>query len=137
MRDRRELFSQKVRAESRTYFLDVKETRNGSKYLVISESRERGGNQERNRVWVFEEHLESFYAALTQVVDFLDLNPKTSTVQSDEGQGQYSRSHKEWTPEEDEALSLKYDEGLTIAALATLLKREPSIIRARLLEVNS
>jgi DNA-directed RNA polymerase specialized sigma24 family protein len=137
VRDRRELFSQKVRAESRTYFLDVKETRNGSKYLVISESRERGGNQERNRVWVFEEHLESFYAALTQVVDFLDLNPKTSTAESDEGQGQYSRSHKQWTPEEDEALSLKYDEGLTIAELATLLKREASIIRTRLLEVNS
>ncbi len=137
MRDKRELFSQKVRAESRTYFLDVKETRNGSKYLVISESRERGGNQERNRVWVFEEHLEPFYAALGQVVEFLGLNPEASTNEGDEGQGEYSRSHKQWTREEDKALSLKYDEGLTIAALATLLKREPSIIRTRLRELNS
>ncbi|MDY6935195.1 MAG: DUF3276 family protein [Spirochaetota bacterium] len=71
-RDRRELFSEKITAGSRTYFFDVKKSANGSKYLLISESRkDEEGSFERNRVMVFEEHLIKFHNALEKVVQFV------------------------------------------------------------------
>ncbi len=40
--ERKELFSEKLPAGSRTYFFDVKKSADGIKYLVISESRQVG-----------------------------------------------------------------------------------------------
>jgi hypothetical protein len=39
-----ELFSAKVAAGSRTYFVDVQRAQNGAKYLKIRETRGNGGN---------------------------------------------------------------------------------------------
>ena len=69
--EKKELFSEKIRAGSRTYFFDVKESANGSKYLVISESRKVGESREHNRVMVFEEDIQSFNEGLKKAVDFM------------------------------------------------------------------
>jgi hypothetical protein len=66
-----ELFSAKVKAGTRTYFIDVQRAANGTKYLKISESR-RGKDDERHehhRVVVFEEHMVEFLHALTDGLD--------------------------------------------------------------------
>lgn len=58
---RKELFSEKVLAGSRTYFFDVKESTDGTKYLVISESRQVDKESHKhNRVMVFQERISSF-----------------------------------------------------------------------------
>lgn len=69
--EKKELFSEKVRAGSRTYFFDVKEATSGSKYLVISESRKVGESREHNRVMVFEEDIQSFSDGLKNAVSFI------------------------------------------------------------------
>ncbi|HKQ03836.1 MAG TPA: DUF3276 family protein [Blastocatellia bacterium] len=67
----REIFSEKVVANRRTYYFDVKETREGAKYLVIGELTQVGSELERHRVMVFEESLESFMDGLDKAVEFI------------------------------------------------------------------
>jgi uncharacterized protein YlaN (UPF0358 family) len=66
-----EIFSEKVVTSRRTYYFDVKETKDGSKYLVIGELTQVGNEMERHRVMVFEESLESFMDGLDKAVDFI------------------------------------------------------------------
>ena len=62
--------SRTVKAGKRTYFLDVKEAKNGQKYLAITESRFAGeGNErERSRIVVFADAMDEFVDALHEVV---------------------------------------------------------------------
>jgi hypothetical protein len=66
-----EIFSEKVVTSRRTYFFDVKETKDGSKYLVIGELTQVGSELERHRVMVFEESLDSFMEGLDKAVEFI------------------------------------------------------------------
>jgi hypothetical protein len=61
------LFSTIVKAGRTTYFLDVKEAKNGSKYLAISENRVDAENKkERTTVRVFSETIDSFRQAVNE-----------------------------------------------------------------------
>jgi hypothetical protein len=66
-----EIFSEKVFGGRRTYFFDVKETKDSSKYLVIGELTQVGDDLERHRVMVFEENLESFRAGMEKAIEFI------------------------------------------------------------------
>lgn len=108
-----ELFSERVPAGSRTYFFDVKESQDGDKYLVISDSRNTDSGYEYYRVMVFEEFFEDFQAGYAKAMAFLDLpeassNSKTYSV--DKIRKQYPRAYKKWSPGEDEALEMKFDQ---------------------------
>ena len=76
---RKELFSEKVQAGSRTYFFDVKESREHVKYLVISESRQTDTGYTHDRVMVFEENLESFSAGLDKALTFLGISRENNS----------------------------------------------------------
>ena len=65
-----EIFSEKVVTSRRTYYFDVKETKDGTKYLVIGELTQVGSELERHRVMVFEESLEMFMDGLDKAVEF-------------------------------------------------------------------
>ena len=71
-----EIFSEKVVTSRRTYYFDVKETKEGSKYLVIGELTQVGSELERHRVMVFEENIDFFMEGLDKAVDFI-LNGET------------------------------------------------------------
>ncbi|MBM4161833.1 MAG: DUF3276 family protein [Ignavibacteria bacterium] len=59
------LFSTMVRAGRTTYFVDVREAKNGSKYLSISENRLTGDQKkERTTVRVFGDSIEEFKQAV-------------------------------------------------------------------------
>jgi hypothetical protein len=62
--------SKTVKASGRTYFFDVKRTKEGQPYLVITESRFQGEGKEHERVrlMVFPEHAQEFAQS---VVDML------------------------------------------------------------------
>lgn len=68
---KKELFLERVRAGSRTYFFDVKEAATGAKYLVINESKKVGESHEHNRIMIFEEDILSFGEGLKKAVDFM------------------------------------------------------------------
>lgn len=58
------LYSTMVRAGRTTYFVDLKEAKNGNKYLSISENRINGDEKQRVTVRVFGESIESFRQAI-------------------------------------------------------------------------
>jgi len=70
--DRREIFSSRVRAGSRTYYFDIKKNSKDDNYLVISESKRVGDDNEkqRHRIMVFEEDIEKFSNSFFQVVSY-------------------------------------------------------------------
>lgn len=63
------LFSTMVRSGKTTYFVDVKEAKNGNKYLAICESRiEADDKKLRNTVRIFGESIEPFRQAIEEAV---------------------------------------------------------------------
>jgi hypothetical protein len=73
---RQEIFSQTVRAGKRTYFFDVKATRNNDYYLTITESKKRfnkDGKQffEKHKVFLYKEDFEKFSDGLSEVISYI------------------------------------------------------------------
>ena len=63
------VFSSMVRAGRTTYFVDVKEAKNGKKYLSISENRiDADEKKQRTTVRVFSESVEQFRQAVDEAV---------------------------------------------------------------------
>ena len=61
--------SKTVKAGAITYFLDIKHTKDDQPYLVITESRYKGEdkNRERKQMLVFKEHAQEFSQAVSEM----------------------------------------------------------------------
>jgi hypothetical protein len=75
-RERDEIFSKSVRAGKRTYFFDVKSTRNEDYYLTITESKKRVSPDgkvyyEKHKIFLYKEDFEKFAEGLSEVVQFI------------------------------------------------------------------
>ena len=70
----REENSRTIKAGAKTYFLDIKETKEGKPYLMITESRFKGEGEERERstIVVFQDNAQAFSEALTEMVEKLE-----------------------------------------------------------------
>ena len=72
------VFSLTVRAGKRTYFFDVKQTRNDEKYLTITESKRRFSNDqgrffyEKHKLFLYKEDFEKFVKSLNDSLHFID-----------------------------------------------------------------
>ena len=79
---REDLFSQAVRAGKRTYFFDVKETRNGQQYLTITESKKRFNSEdgkffyEKHKIFLYNEDFEKFSNGLQTAISFIETGEK-------------------------------------------------------------
>lgn len=69
---RDEVFSRRVRAGKRTYFIDVRSTRSGEDfYLTITESKRSGESErEKFKIFLYKEDFEKFQDALTEALEF-------------------------------------------------------------------
>ena len=129
-----ELFAEKVGAGSRTYLFDVRESKDGSKYIVISESRHGERVHPRGRVIVFQEHLEAFNQAYKKAIAFLGVKGKVYSVA--EIRRVHPKAYQKWTPDEDQALRQKSTQGSSLAELAEVFQRQKSAIRSRLTKLG-
>lgn len=73
---RQEIYSKAVRAGKRTYFFDVKSTRNDEYYLTITESKKRYDQDgkfhfEKHKIFLYKEDFEKFAEGLSEVVEFI------------------------------------------------------------------
>jgi len=79
---REDIFSQAVRAGKRTYFFDVKETRNGQRYLTITESKKRFNQEdgkffyEKHKIFLYNEDFEKFKNGLETAINFIETGNK-------------------------------------------------------------
>ena len=60
------VYSTMVRSGRTTYFVDVKEAKNGNKYLSISENRIDGEEKKRTTLRVFGETIDQFRQAINE-----------------------------------------------------------------------
>lgn len=128
-----ELFSEKVSAGSRTYFFDVKESRHGTKYLVISESKRSGKEDyEHNRIMIFQEHITEFANGLKSAIKFMKKSSKAQAYYVEEIRQKYPKAYIKWTEDEDNTLKNEYLQGNTVDELASIFQRKPSAIHSRL-----
>jgi len=72
-----EIFSKVVRAGKRTYFFDVKATRNDDFYLTITESKKRLGKEgkifyEKHKIFLYKEDFEKFAEGLKIAIEYID-----------------------------------------------------------------
>ncbi len=96
LNDREEIYSKAVRAGKRTYFFDVKATRNNDYYLTITESKKKfdesgAQNFEKHKIFLYKEDFEKFSEGLEEAVDYIkatigdivEATPSTSVVKSE------------------------------------------------------
>ncbi len=74
-----EIHSKVVRAGKRTYFFDVKSTRNEEFYLTITESKKRfedNGNfhYEKHKIFLYKEDFEKFTECLQEIIGYINDN---------------------------------------------------------------
>jgi len=63
------IYSTMIRAGRTTFFIDVKEAKNGAKYISISEHRiDVDSKKSRSTIRVFGESMEQFRQAITEAV---------------------------------------------------------------------
>ncbi len=77
-REREEVFSKAVKAGKRTYFFDVKETKQGERYITITESKRKFDNDggtfsyEKHKIFLYKEDYSKFKNALEGVILFVE-----------------------------------------------------------------
>ncbi|MBN2743808.1 MAG: PUR family DNA/RNA-binding protein [Marinilabiliaceae bacterium] len=75
--EKEEIYSKQIRAGKRTYFFDVKKTRQGELYLTVTESKRRHDNDgsmyyEKHKIFLYKEDFEKFLNGLDDVINFID-----------------------------------------------------------------
>ncbi len=68
-----EVHTEKFFAGRRTYYVDVKKTSTGDRYLKITEKRKEEGRVNRFSVFVYEEDMSKFLSALDGCKEHFDL----------------------------------------------------------------
>lgn len=152
-KEKKELFTEKVTAGSRTYFFDVKESKDGTRYLVISESRQKVSH---HRLMIFQEHLEAFNEGYGKAMQFLGgrskrwrsairllggkavrfLGARSKACSLDEKRAKHPKAYERWTSEDDQRLSEKFITGSSVSELAQFFQRQESAIRSRLTKLG-
>jgi hypothetical protein len=74
-----DVLSKVMRAGKRTYFFDVKSTRNKELYLIITESKKRMENDgsftyEKHKIFLYQEDFEHFSDSLKEIREFIESN---------------------------------------------------------------
>ena len=76
--NQRGYYSRKVRAGKRTYFFDVRATRNGDVFMTITESKKKHNDSgfENHKVFIYKEDFHKFIHALKEGLEHIhtDLN---------------------------------------------------------------
>lgn len=134
--ERKVLFSEKVHAGNRRYFFDVKQSKDGSQYLVISESRAVDASFEHHQILIFEENFDTFIAAFDKTITFLGKRQKPKSSKLEELRKEHPKAYTKWSSDEDEVLKVKFSEGMSVAELAQFFQRQPGAIQSRLAKLG-
>lgn len=90
-----ELFTKPVKAGKRTYFFDVKATRDGEQYLTITESKRRFDREgrfsyERHKIFLYQEDFDKFLAGMHEALDYIAANDSVTPTRSDDSHSEKS-----------------------------------------------
>lgn len=111
--NREEIHSKVVRAGKRTYFFDVKATKNNDYYLTITESKKRFGRDgkffyEKHKLFLYKEDFDKFFDCLQEVIEFIrEENPQTI---DDTSRNDNFEQEEEATSEAKDFTSVEFDD---------------------------
>ncbi len=138
-RNQNTLDSKQVILNGKAFFLDLKESKNGKSYLVITQSKPiEDEKYERIKMILFEGEIAKFCNALNSIIE--NFPPKADTSPSEEYIAKvrqtYPMAFQPWTKENEELLIALFNEGKEIPALASALQRRNGAITARLTKLG-
>lgn len=90
---RGDIFAKSVRAGKRTYFFDVRSTRNNDYYLTITESKRRfneGSEKpffEKHKIFLYKEDFDKFSEGLLEAIDYIKQNFPAGEGEQNHNQG--------------------------------------------------
>lgn len=128
------LYSNQLTVGRRTYFFDIKTTKNNKKYLTITESK-RLDKQDRflrNNIMVFEEDIEKFESIITTVLNHFPTSSIKKTSRMDEVKSKYKNAYKPWTVDEDIWLEELFCNELKITEISKEMERNYGAITSRI-----
>ncbi len=74
-----EIFTRIVKAGRRTYFLDVRSTKNTNElYITITEKKRTENDSEKFKIFLYKEDFDKFLAALNESVHYAKVNDKSN-----------------------------------------------------------
>ncbi len=94
----KEIYGQTIKARGRRYYFDIKENRNGDRYVTISETQPKNNQFKRMRIMVFGEYLDDF------IVGLQDLKSKIN-ISEEEGTRLVAELKKSQTQQDDQKLT--------------------------------
>ena len=126
-----EIFSTKFQAGNRTYFLNVKTTINGDKYLKITESKRKSDSEfERHQIIIFDKGIDKLSEKINEIANKLLSNKKSYSVE--EKRKTNWNAYQPWTKKDDSRLELLYCEGKSVTDLSNEFGRNTGAIRSRI-----
>jgi len=87
--EREDIFSKAVKAGKRTYYFDVKSTRNNDYYITITERKRRYDQEgnfkiEKHKLFLYKEDFDKFSNSLSEVINFIKTNKFESLENNEE-----------------------------------------------------
>ena len=75
--DQNEIYSKVVRAGKRTYFFEIKSTKNNDLYITLTESKKTfgedgDGNYQKHKIFLYKEDFEKFREGLDDVLNKIE-----------------------------------------------------------------
>ena len=134
MSNDKDIESIKIVAGKRTYFVDVNETKEGAKYLKITETKRLDNREfERHRVMIFEEDINkivnAFRTALQHFPNYVKPVQKSKMEMTKE---KYANAYKPWIDEEDVKLIELFCQGKKPQEISEILQRNIGAINSRI-----
>ena len=127
-----------IPAGKRTYFIDVNITREGSRYLKISENKRlEDGQYERHHLIFFEENIKQLIDGLDKILHhFQGVKIPTEKNRMALTKEKYPNAYKPWGQEEDTFLTKLFCEGKKPTEISLILKRNRGAIASRIAKLE-
>lgn len=131
------LYTESVEAGKRSFYFDIRESKNGSSYLVISEvTKQADGETQRRQVFIFENEMEGVAAKISRSLVNFPKKRNTKNARIAKAKEQYAKAYNYWTKRDDYELALFYRQGSSMENISKSLQRQPGAIKIRLEKLN-
>lgn len=122
-----------VPAGKRTYYFDLRESREQYQYLTIEEvASGPEGTTERHRIMVFEEHIPAFLQGINKILGIEPEESKGKAYDVATIRESTPSAYLPWSQEDDDVLLRLSEQGKTVPELMQIFQRGRGAIQSRL-----
>lgn len=110
----------------------IHQSTEGINYITISINED---NQVTSSITITKDNIKKFYNELMETINLLGWKDNIKLKKKynvDDIREKYQRAYEKWTNEEEEILISRFEQGINIKEIATILGRQPSAINSRL-----